>query len=74
MSDCGTRILYDRKCAAAQLSISVRSLDYLISKKKIPVRRIASRILLRHEDLRSFARGNHTDKMVISTTERSNSA
>jgi hypothetical protein len=30
-----TKILYDRKCAAYALSISVRSLDYLIANKRL---------------------------------------
>jgi hypothetical protein len=54
-----TRILYDRKGAAYQLSISVRALDYLISQGKIPTRRINSSVRIRHEDLKAFARGNH---------------
>lgn len=55
-----TRILYDRKSAAQQLSISVRSLDYLIAAGSIPTRRINSAVRIRHEDLKAFARGNHT--------------
>jgi hypothetical protein len=55
------RMMYDRKSAAQQLSISVRSLDYLISRSLIPTRRIGSRVLVRHEDLKKFARGNHTE-------------
>jgi excisionase family DNA binding protein len=54
-----TRILYDRKGAAQQLSISVRSLDYLIAQGKIPTRRLNSSVRIRHEDLKEFARGNH---------------
>jgi len=53
------RILYDRKGAAFQLSISVRSLDYLIAQGKIPTRRINSSVRIRHVDLVAFARGNH---------------
>jgi hypothetical protein len=45
------RLLYDRKEAARQLSISIRSLDYLISGKQIATRRIGSRILISHEEL-----------------------
>jgi len=49
------RLLYDRKEAARQLSISVRSLDYLIAGRKIGIRRIGSRILIAHDDLVRFA-------------------
>jgi hypothetical protein len=43
--------LYDRKEAARQISISVRSLDYLIAGKQISIRRIGSRILIPHAEL-----------------------
>jgi hypothetical protein len=33
------------------LSISIRSLDYLIASKQIDTRRIGSRILIPHEEL-----------------------
>jgi excisionase family DNA binding protein len=61
------RMLYDRKSAAQQLSISVRSLDYMISRQHLPIRRIGSRILIRHEDLKKFSRGNHTENIVPSS-------
>jgi excisionase family DNA binding protein len=63
------RILYDRKGAAEQLSISVRSLDYLVSKGAIPFRRIGAKVLFRHEDLKRFARANHPEKLVPSRSE-----
>jgi hypothetical protein len=56
-----SRILYDRKTAAAQLSISVRSLDYLIQQQHIATRRIGKKVLVHHTELSRFARGNHTD-------------
>jgi hypothetical protein len=46
-----TRLLYDRKEASRQLSISIRSLDYRIAGKQIATRRIGSRILIPHEEL-----------------------
>jgi hypothetical protein len=45
------RLLYTRKDAAYQLSISVRSLDYLIASKQLATRRIGSRIQIPHEEL-----------------------
>lgn len=56
-----TRLLYDRKSAAHQLSISVRSLDYLIANKRMTTRRVGGRVLIPYDELRKFARGNHTD-------------
>jgi hypothetical protein len=55
-----SRLLYDRKQAAAQLSISVRSLDYLIQQQQIATRRIGKKVLIHHTELTRFARGNHT--------------
>lgn len=49
------RILYSRIEAARQLSISARSLDYLIKGRKIVTRRIGARILIAHDELVRFA-------------------
>ena len=57
MPDCNTmqpiapRLLYDRKEAARQLSISVRSLDYLIAAKTFSTRRIGKKVLIPHSEL-----------------------
>jgi hypothetical protein len=53
------RMLYDRRQAARQLSISVRSLDYLIAGKKFDTRRIGKRVLITHGSLVRFSQGNH---------------
>lgn len=53
------RLLYDRKAAARQLSISVRSLDYLIVQGKVNIRRIGSRVLIQHEELVRLASRDH---------------
>ncbi|MGD0905009.1 MAG: hypothetical protein ABR924_19075 [Terracidiphilus sp.] len=55
-----TRLLYDRKSAAQQLSISVRSLDYLIQQQRIATRRIGKKVMVQHTELARFSRGNHT--------------
>jgi hypothetical protein len=60
-NDCSNRILYDRKCAAQQLSISVRALDYLIQQQRLATRRIGGRVLVHNNELQRFARGNHTE-------------
>lgn len=54
-----TRILYDRKSAAEQLSISVRSLDHLVANKRLNFRRIGRRVLIPHSELVRFARADH---------------
>jgi hypothetical protein len=54
-----TRLLYSRREAAYQLSISVRSLDYLIATREIAVRRNGKRILVPHGELVRYARADH---------------
>jgi excisionase family DNA binding protein len=54
-----TRLLYDRKTAARMLSISLRSLAYLLSRGEIRFRRIGSKTLIPHAELVRFARGHH---------------
>jgi hypothetical protein len=54
-----SRLLYDRKEAARQLSISVRSLDYLIAAKQLDTRRIGRKVLVTHASLLRYASGNH---------------
>lgn len=53
------RLLYDRKGAAAQLSISVRGLDRLIASKQLETRRIGKKVLIPRGELVRFSRGNH---------------
>lgn len=52
-------LLYTRKAAAQQLSISARSLDRLISHKQLSTRRIGGRVLIPASELRRFARADH---------------
>ncbi len=55
------RLLYDRKEAARQLSVSVRTLDYLIAARELETRRIGKKVLVPHGSLSRFAQGNHYD-------------
>jgi len=57
--DYAPRLLYDRKEAARQLSISVRSLDYLLAQRKFDTRRIGKKVLITHASLIRFAQANH---------------
>ena len=56
-----SRILYDRKTAAQMLSISIRSLAYLLSRGEIRFRRIGSKTLIPHAELVRFAHGHHPE-------------
>lgn len=52
-------LLYDRKEAARQLSISVRSLDYIIAAKGLDTRRIGRKVLVTRASLVHYAKENH---------------
>jgi hypothetical protein len=54
-----TRLLYDRKGAALQLSVSVRTLDYFIANKKLSTRRIGKKVMVPRGELVRFARADH---------------
>lgn len=54
-----TKLLYDRKSAAFVLSISVRSLDYLIGNKQLNAVRLGRKVMLTHAELAKFCRSNH---------------
>jgi hypothetical protein len=58
-----TRLLYDRKEAARQLSISIRSLDYLIAGKQLDTRRLGKKVMIPHRELVRFASGNHYESL-----------
>jgi hypothetical protein len=53
------KLLYDRKSAAWALSVSIRSLDYLIADGAFETRRIGRRVLIAAASLRKFAAANH---------------
>lgn len=53
------KLLVGRYEAARMLSISQRSLDYLIANKQIATRRIGTRVLIAVTDLQRYARADH---------------
>jgi len=57
-------LLYDRKEAAHQLSISVRSLDYKIAAKQLDTRRIGKKVLVPYASLVRFASTNHYEAIT----------
>ena len=58
------KLLLSRQEAAALLSISQRSLDYLIANKVLMTRRIGSRVLIPAQDLHRFARADHPQRLA----------
>jgi excisionase family DNA binding protein len=58
------KLLLSRREAAVLLSISQRSLDYLIANKILSVRRIGSRVLIPRRDLQSFASADHPERLA----------
>lgn len=58
------RLLVDRKRAAQYLSLSQRSLDYLVANKQLAVRRIGGRVLIPLQELKRFARADHIERIV----------
>jgi hypothetical protein len=53
------RLLYDRKSAAHTLSVSVRTLDYLLASGQFDTRRIGKKVLITRASLVRFSQGNH---------------
>lgn len=61
----GPRLLYDRKEAARQLSISIRTLDYLIAGKTFQTRRLGRKVMIPHSELVRFASANHYGHLTM---------
>jgi hypothetical protein len=60
----GSRLLYDRKESARQLSISIRSLDYLIAAKTFQTIRIGKKVMIPHSELVRYASSNHYSRIA----------
>ena len=60
----GPRLLYDRKEAARQISISIRSLDYLIAAKTFQTKRIGKKVMIPHSELVRYASSNHYSRIA----------
>jgi len=59
------KLLYSRKDAASALSLSVRSIDYLICAGRIPTRRVGGKILIHVTDVRRFAKTDHPGSLRL---------
>lgn len=64
LQDTAPRLLYDRKGAARQLSISVRSLDYLIATRKLATRRLGKKVMVPYSELVRFSKADHFEDMA----------
>ena len=53
------KVLYTKREAAQLLSVSVRSVDYLIFSRQLPSRRIGRRVLIHRDAIEQFARRDH---------------
>ena len=58
------RLLVSREEAAEILSLSVRSIDYLLASKELPFRKIGTRTMIPSSALQSFARSNHPERIA----------
>jgi hypothetical protein len=53
------KLLYSREDAAFALSLSIRSLDYLIAAEELRVRRVGKRVLIPANEVMRFAQADH---------------
>lgn len=58
------KLLVGRIEAAEMLSISARSLDYLVANKQLTTRRIGTRVLIPTSELRKFSRSDHPERLT----------
>lgn len=56
------QFLLSRRQAAQSLSISLRTLDYLIARGKLTMRRIGRRVLIEPAELERFSLRSHSTK------------
>jgi excisionase family DNA binding protein len=58
------KLLVSQSEAAQLLSISKRSVEYLVATRQLSTRRIGTRALIPLEDVRRFARSDHPERMA----------
>ena len=63
------KVLYTKREAAELLSISIRSLDYLITSRQLPTRRIGRRVLVHRNAIERFAQTDHISIHVPAINE-----
>ena len=57
------KLLYSRRDTAQALSLSIRSIDYLITSGRLPTRRVGGKILIPASAVRRFAKEDHPDSV-----------
>ena len=57
------KLLVGREEAAAMVSLSVRSIDYLIANKELPFRKIGTRTMIPVSELQRFVRMDHPKRI-----------
>lgn len=57
------KLLYSRRDAAEALSLSIRSVDYLITTGRLSTRRVGSKILIPAGAIRRFAKEDHPESV-----------
>lgn len=63
-----TKLLLSKKEVASALSVSVRTIENLIFRKELVVRKIGRRTLVPAAALESFVRRNHETEPRVATT------
>jgi hypothetical protein len=63
------KLLYSRKGAAEALSLSVRSVDYLITSGRLACKRVGGKILIPAGAVRRFAREDHPEHVRSAETQ-----
>lgn len=58
------KLLVSREEAAEVLSLSIRSIDYLLASKELPFRKIGTRTMIPLSALQSFARMHHPERIA----------
>jgi len=58
------KLLIGREEAAVRLSLSVRSIDYLLADRQLKFRRIGGRVLIPIAELERFARMDHPQRIA----------
>jgi excisionase family DNA binding protein len=53
------KLLVSKRCAASALSLSIRTIENLIARKELTVRRVGRRTLVLASSLEAFTRRDH---------------
>jgi excisionase family DNA binding protein len=56
------KILFSKRDAAEMLSVSPRTLDYLIAMRELEVRRVGRKVLVPRTEIERFAKRDHATK------------